>query len=151
MNVVSLYEALAQRVDREGCVRLPDWDEIARLAEFPADRGLDALRALIERGAIDRVWLANTWGDCAYRLRRPLLGQRRDFISALVKPDGTVRDLVEPLYDVVSTDLTTHVRTRLNRHPMHLTDAERFRRPFAALLGRQVELVEARAIAGWRS
>ena len=90
MNLPALYDLLAARTNPDGSIRLPIWSEIAKTAEVDPLEDTYALRALIEKGAIDRVTIPNSYGDCEYVLRRPAQGLRDAFYTRLRTIGATV-------------------------------------------------------------
>ncbi len=83
MNLPALYLLLMRRTNPDDSIRLPLWSEIAKTAEVGPLEDAYALRALIEKGAIDRRTLKNTFGDCEYILRRPRPELESAFFASL--------------------------------------------------------------------
>jgi len=85
MNLPALYVLLASPkcTNADGTCRLPSWEAIAREAEVDAVNDTYAIRALVEKGALLRIFLNNTYGDFDYRVVRPRPEQRDAFFVAL--------------------------------------------------------------------
>lgn len=94
MNLPALYQLLASRADAAGIICLPSWDDIARAAEVHPTEDTMAFRALINKGAVERIDLGPaTCGDYAYRVRRPLAHAADAFVACLRTIGATVRHL----------------------------------------------------------
>lgn len=93
MNLHRLYPLLADRTNSDKTIRLPAWQDIADAAEVQPFDDTAALRALIEKGAIDRRFVPNTFSDCTYILREPDDGCADAFMAALRTVGANVRHL----------------------------------------------------------
>lgn len=90
MNLPALYDLLTARTDHDGVIRLPSWCAIATAAEVDPFEDSTALRALIDKGAVVRRTVPNTYGDCVYTLRWPAPGKNGLFRAALAVGGATV-------------------------------------------------------------
>lgn len=97
MNLNSLYNLLAARTNPDGSICLPSWHDIAAAAECDPLDDARALRSLIEKGAVNRVPVRNTFGDFNYVLRRPAPGFERMFEIGLRTLGATVGHILQPL------------------------------------------------------
>lgn len=93
MNLNALYDLVASRANPQGLIDLPTWSDIARVAEVNEYDDALALRGLIDKGAIDRIPVRNTFGDYRYMLRRPAEGMENAFRAQLRNIGGNVRSL----------------------------------------------------------
>lgn len=93
MNLQRLYTLLADRTNADDSIRLPAWQDIAEAAEVQPFDDAAALRALIQKGAIDRRPVPNTYGDCAYVLRRPAAGYESAWLARLGVVGASVHDI----------------------------------------------------------
>lgn len=70
MNLPALYDYLANCADSEGEVHNFSWERVAQAAQVDPLEDTTAFRALIEKGAMLRIPLRNSFGDVRYVLQR---------------------------------------------------------------------------------
>lgn len=97
MNLNRLYSLLATRTNPDSSIDLPTWHDIAAAAECDPLDDARALRSLIEKGAVNRISVRNTFGDFNYILRRPAPGFERMFEIGLRTLGATVAHILQPL------------------------------------------------------
>lgn len=90
MNLPRLYDLLLSRSNAAGEISLPAWPDIAAAAEVPETEDTTAFRALVEKGAVKREPVANTFGDYRYFIQRPIDGQDDAFRTCLRTVGATV-------------------------------------------------------------
>ena len=83
MNLPRLFDLLLSRANSAGEINLPTWTDIAAAAEVSETDDTMAFRALVEKGAVKRELVPNTFGDYRYFIRRPLEGREEAFRNCL--------------------------------------------------------------------
>lgn len=85
MDLVSLYSYLESCSDKSGEVGSFSWERVAQAAKVHPLEDTTAFRALIEKGAMRRVTVRNTFGDVRYILARPT---NRDAFNVALRTVG---------------------------------------------------------------
>lgn len=123
MDLTTTYAAIETRFCVHTRIKADLPQLLTRHSSATLETAIVAVDGLVSLGALDRFPLANTWGACDYRLRRPAPGYLAEFARALAEGQPSVRDLVEPLFTLVAHSPDLRLRWRVNAEPLDLAGA----------------------------
>ena len=142
MDLATSYAAIEARFGVNTRIKTDLPQVLDSLPSATLETASVAVDGLVTLGALDRIPLANAWGACDYRLRRPAPGYVAEFARALVEGQPSVRDMREPLFTLFAHSCDLRMRWRVNAEPLDLAGASALAHRLRAA-DRQVEMQRA--------